>query len=106
MSNTKEYNRCWYLKNRVDRIAQNRKQRQKKRVFIHEILLSNPCLCGEDNVACLEFDHVGEKTENISSVANRGWSVKRILSEMRQCQILCSNCHRKRTSEQMGWYQY
>lgn len=44
----------------------------------------------------MDFDHVGEKTFNISQarwVAGR----RKLEKEVANCEVVCSNCHRERT---------
>ena len=46
----------------------------------------------------LEFDHVrGDKSMEIASM--RGFSLERITHEVEKCDIVCANCHRKRTAQ-------
>lgn len=55
-------------------------------------LLGGKCKkCGEDNIFCLDFHHTGEKTENVSNLLCKRWSI--IKKEIQNYCILCSNCH-------------
>jgi L-lysine 2,3-aminomutase len=58
--------------------------------------------CGETDHRCLDFDHIdpGTKVGNVATLA-RKWSYEKLLSEMEKCQVRCSNCHRKRTYDNM-----
>lgn len=47
--------------------------------------------CGNNNVFVLEFHHVFGKKENISNLL--GGNIKKILLEVKQCNLLCRNCH-------------
>ena len=61
--------------------------------------------CGEDNPIVLDFDHRDEKTKkyNISAmIASYNWET--IITEIQKCDVLCSNCHRIKTSKQFGWW--
>jgi len=53
--------------------------------------------CGEDHWSCLELHHEDqlEKEFQISDAAHRGYSKKRIMEEIKKCEVLCANCHRK-----------
>ena len=54
------------------------------------------CKCGESHPSCLEFHHTGgDKEISVGDAAGRGWSVARLMSEIRKCEVVCSNCHRK-----------
>jgi hypothetical protein len=46
----------------------------------------------------LEFDHIDRKTkrDNIAQmITQREWPV--ILAEIEKCQVMCANCHRRKT---------
>jgi hypothetical protein len=47
----------------------------------------------------LDLDHIDPKTKvgNVSKLAGQPISAKRILAEIAKTEIVCSNCHRKRT---------
>jgi len=65
-----------------------------------EYLLAHPCVdCGETDIVVLEFDHVGEKLDDVSTLANGGRSWERIKTEIEKCEVRCANCHRKKTIE-------
>jgi hypothetical protein len=64
-------------------------------------LLGDECVrCGERDPVVLDFDHIDPETKDFSlSAAFRVLSWKRILEEVRKCQILCANDHRRKTAE-------
>lgn len=55
--------------------------------------------CGETHPACLDFHHIEEKESSIANMINRSSltsSLKeKIIAEIKKCEVLCSNCHRK-----------
>lgn len=59
-----------------------------------------------NNLHVLHFDHKDEKTKahNISRLASVGASLKLIESEINKCELLCANCHRKRTLVQFNYF--
>ena len=71
------------------------------RASLARIKLRSGCIdCGYNDLAeALEFDHrPGEvKLFNISQAGGRSWS--RIWAEIQKCDVVCSNCHRARTSK-------
>lgn len=85
------------------------KQRQLPLIkFIADYLKANPCVdCGEDDLLVLQFDHLRDKSFNISSiigVKKKQVSLKILKEEIAKCQVLCGNCHlRKSAKEQNHW---
>jgi hypothetical protein len=78
---------------------------QRKRALIAErtaylvdFLRARPCVdCGEPDPLVLEFDHLGSKSFNIAAnLGNRKW--QSILDEIAKCDVVCANCHRRRTA--------
>ncbi|CCV12969.1 hypothetical protein MESS4_510136 [Mesorhizobium sp. STM 4661] len=54
------------------------------------------CACGEDHPGCLDFHHVTDDKEvNVGDAVRLGWSIKRLMTEINKCVVMCSNCHRK-----------
>lgn len=51
--------------------------------------------CGCDDYRVLEFHHVGKDKEfNIGDAKRSGYGKKRVLEEVKKCEVLCANCHR------------
>lgn len=66
-------------------------------------LKSNPCTdCGGTfPTVCMDFDHIpelGPKRWNVGSMVAHGYSRDLIMSEIANCELVCSNCHRIRTN--------
>lgn len=74
--------------------------------FIIEYLLEHPCVdCGESNPLLLDFDHVrGEKLMEVSVIAIRMHSIKKIKAEIAKCEVRCANCHRRKTARDHNYY--
>lgn len=67
-------------------------------MWIMGLLEAGECAdCGENRLARLEFDHVGEKTGHVVSLARSGITLARLRAEVSRCELVCANCHRKRT---------
>lgn len=50
----------------------------------------------------LEFDHLGDKNFNISGgLAGKPWAV--VLREIEKCEVVCANCHRRRSAKRHGY---
>lgn len=74
------------------------------RELILRHLATHPCVdCGETDVVVLEFDHVGAKRYNISTLVAAGPSASRLFAELQQCEVVCVNCHRRRTARRGRW---
>lgn len=63
--------------------------------------------CGENDIRVLELDHIepSGKKFTISQAVRLGYSWQDILLEIEKCQVLCANCHKKRTASQFNWYK-
>lgn len=90
--------------------ARKRKARQYAalREKLIQYLKGKSCVvCGEKDIRTLEFDHInpGSKAFGISRGITDGRKWSDIQAEINKCQILCANCHKKRTAEQFGWYK-
>ncbi len=53
--------------------------------------------CPEKHPACIEFHHRDSKSKEfeISSALQKGWGKEKIIDEIKKCDNLCANCHRK-----------
>jgi hypothetical protein len=56
--------------------------------------------CGEDDIRVLEFDHVVDKICDIARLVHEGASPEVIEMEIEWCDVVCANCHRRRTRAQ------
>ena len=94
------YTRKHYSENKqyyVDKAKQqNLLQKEKSIKLILESFASGCSDCGNMDVRVLEFDHLGNKTANISNMLTH--STKRLKEEISKCEVVCCNCHRIRTS--------
>ena len=88
-----------------------RKNENRKKVYdrnaryVYDYLLRNPCArCGESDPVVLEFDH-RDRNDKISDVSEmiRESTITAIQKEIMKCDVLCANCHRKKTALQFGW---
>lgn len=90
-------------------IEENRKaQREAIRQYIWDYLSTHPCVdCGESDPKVLEFDHVrGRKKSNIGNLATQGYSISSVRKEIAKCEVRCANCHRRKTADERGWYEW
>lgn len=79
---------------------------QRNRRYVWDYYCSHPCVdCGEADPIVLEFDHVrGEKLAGVSQLVNNGRSLEVIQEEIDKCEVVCVNCHRRRTAKTQDWY--
>jgi hypothetical protein len=102
-----EYNRAHYLANRKLYIGRARARakvvRRERVAYLVEYLRAHPCVdCGEGDPLVLEFDHLRDKAFNISEgLVDRGWQA--VLAEIAKCEVVCANCHRRRTAQRGGF---
>jgi hypothetical protein len=100
------YGREHYLANRERYIEQARVQKQalqlERTIFLIEYFKTHPCVdCGERDPVVLEFDHLRDKSFAVAqSLSRRSW--RRILEEIEKCEVVCANCHRRRTARRRG----
>lgn len=106
----KEYNREHYQKNKQSykEDALNRRWQIRRNAldFLMEYAKTGCTQCGEKDFVVLEFDHIDPSTKkhNISTMVSQGTSIRKLKEELDKCQILCANCHRRKTAEQEDWY--
>jgi hypothetical protein len=104
---------CWaaykhehYSANKLRYITQAAASKQRLRVqrtaWLLDYFASHPCCdCGESDPVVLDFDHRRDKTFEIAeSLTYRKWEV--ILAEIEKCDVVCANCHRRRTAARRG----
>ena len=74
---------------------------ERTRLLI-EYFKAHPCCdCGETDPVVLEFDHLRDKAFEITAkLVTYRW--QRILDEIDKCEVVCANCHRRRTAKRRG----
>ena len=101
----KAYHHAHWERHMAQIKARRKRQREVARAFIVSYLRLHPCVdCGESDIVVLEFDHLRDKTSNVSYLISTG-EIPRIKEEIAKCDVVCANCHRRRTSERGGWYR-
>jgi hypothetical protein len=105
-----EYRREHYLANRrryIDKATVNKqKLRLERTILLIEYFKDHPCVdCGETDPVVLEFDHTADKSFDIcQKLIDTTW--ERILAEIEKCEVVCANCHRRRTAMRRGALRY
>lgn len=105
-------------KNKAEQLASQRKwysvnsEKEKLRVYTRrgtirewyrEYKKTLSCAeCPESDWRCLDFHHRdrNSKSFTLATACNGGVSIKTLLEEIKKCDVLCANCHRKKTIAQ------
>ena len=82
----------------------NKRVRRANQLRMLRHFLDHPCAdCGETDTVVLEFDHLRDKHRNVSYLIGVG-EIRRIKEEIKKCEVVCANCHRRRTYErEQSW---
>ena len=92
-----ERERARIYRNRARRIA----EAQARAI---EYLLGHPCVdCAEKDIVVLQFDHLRDKSIDVSVMISTGASWHRIEAEIAKCEMRCANCHHKKTARERGY---
>ena len=101
---------AWYYQNRehhIQNVAANSKSyRAQAGKYVYQYLSTHPCVdCGETDPVVLEFHHLGNKEADVASLVGRGHSLEKIIKEIEKCEVLCGNCHKRKTASERGWFR-
>ncbi|HST70550.1 MAG TPA: hypothetical protein VLI94_12950 [Solirubrobacterales bacterium] len=102
-----EYKREHYQANKQRYIAaagqRNKALLEERTQYLVAFLREHPCVdCGESDPIVLEFDHLRDKKFGIASgIRGRKW--QDVLDEIAKCDVVCANCHRRRTAKRGGF---
>jgi hypothetical protein len=102
-----ERSRRYHLEHKDEHLVAIQQRRQRNRRAnqqrLYEYLRVRCCAdCGQSDPVVLEFDHVrGVKKRSIGFlVQNSSWRM--IEDEIAKCDVVCANCHRRRTYQRQG----
>ena len=87
----------------------NIRHRNRNKQWAYEYLLEHPCVdCGEEDPIVMEFDHLPgyDKKYEVSGMIIKGYAIETIKKEIDKCDVVCANCHKRRTSKRGNWYRY
>ena len=101
--------RRYYQENRDSHVrvvmARRAEARRLALDAVGDYLSAHPCLdCGEADLRVLDFDHRADcdKSAEVMRLAQNGYSVRKVMSEIAKCDVRCRNCHAKVTYERSG----
>lgn len=88
-------------------LSQVEKSRTARRERAHSYVLAHlktaACTdCGERDPLVLEFDHVGDKLREVGALVAWSARIDLIEAEIARCEVVCCNCHRRRTYTRRG----
>ena len=102
-----DYKQEHYRANRrryIDMAQRRKRAMAAERIeYLVAFLREHPCVdCGETDPVVLEFDHLRDKKFGIAQgIRDRDW--QSVLDEMAKCDVVCANCHRRRTALRGGF---
>jgi hypothetical protein len=75
-------------------------QRKENAEYLRKVKEADPCIDCKEHYPyyVMDYDHRDETTKknDVSSIANQ-LSLKMVKEEIAKCDLVCANCHRKRT---------
>lgn len=80
----------------IQKNVKNRRIRYQRLRIMAKTAMKDGCVdCGLKDIRCLDFDHVhGNKSANVAQLIGATVSVKRLMDEIKKCEVRCANCHR------------
>lgn len=104
-------NAAYHQKNWARHMAQIRTRKRERvaeaQARLLDYLAERACSdCSETDLLVLEFDHVRDKSDSISVMVCRGDAWPSILAEIAKCEVVCANCHRRRTAKRAKSFRY
>ena len=98
----KEYKNRHYHKNKDHYMERARAAQKLYRASLREMVLNylaeHPCsVCGESDVDVLDFHHRNpeEKDFSIATASAKGLTEVQVIEEIKKCDVLCANDHRR-----------
>ncbi len=96
--NRREYMKIWIQDNPEKWKEGQDRHYQKKAAWLRKLKAERGCsICGESDPVCLDFHHKDPEEKEFQIATCISHSKEKLLSEMEKCDILCSNCHRRKT---------
>lgn len=91
-----------YYANKQKYLDRNKKYRAEIKRYVQTIKESTPCAdCNKRYpYYVMDFDHLRDKEFDVNHLSNTG-RIGALKKEITKCDIVCANCHRKRTHERL-----
>ncbi len=91
----------YYIDHKIDILNHIMRRQQFHRALMDGELAKGCLDCGEKDLTVLEFDHVrGVKIKEVSKLFNS--TPEMIYAEIDKCDVVCANCHKRRTMLRRG----
>jgi hypothetical protein len=102
----REYHKNKTIECKKEKVKKQRLRLYNRREWLYDYLYGRSCKdCGEDNIVVLQFHHIKNKSINVTEALIRGYSKDNIKKEIEKCEVLCANCHIKRTAKKFNWHK-
>lgn len=99
MPSTYEQKLRWKKKHRdlylAGKSRNNKHRAQHTRQWLSDFKKTLVCACGETDPACLDFHHRDPTQKQRRMRDWTKYSLAKIKEEIKKCEPMCSNCHRK-----------
>lgn len=88
----------------IPSVGTSRRAIAERFLYLHKLRGDRGCsFCGENDPFVLEFDHKDGtvKVDHVTVMASAPhiYTAQQLLDEIAKCDILCANCHRRRTQK-------
>lgn len=94
----RQYRREWYCRNKDNEIRKSGERRKTTRNLIRKFKEGKCCSrCSEDDPRALDWHHKDPKAKLFGIANGESWPMSKVLLELKKCELLCANCHRKLT---------
>lgn len=104
---SKEYYHANKERERAKRVQAKSERSEASKAALIEYLSTQRCVdCGESDLMVLEFDHLGDKEAMVTDLVRHGYSWETIKAEIDKCDVVCCNCHRRRTYARVNSYRH
>lgn len=102
IENRKAASKRHYIANKSKYIDRNKRYRLEIRTYVSDLKENMPC--ADCNVKypyyVMDFDHLEDKKSLVSILSATG-RIGALKKEIEKCEIVCANCHRKRTHDRL-----